>query len=298
VPQHRALLLGLAVTVGFLLTVIWSAQFVDDTIGDNVTGFILGEGTEAPAAGFLAGAAFALVSGLAGTFTACNVAALSAMGPLLGTGARMRDRLRLALTPLARLSAGMLSVSALYGALVGVFGTSMPQFGTAQSVPGTVSPRMLQAMTVYGVIGIIMLYLGVAALRLVPDPFARISRRFPSAPTVFMGMLIGAFLIGRPFSLFRALFRDAANRHDPLFGAVVFALQSIGNILVLSALFLLLTLVLGGRAGRALANRPDRVAAITAVGFVAAGVFLLLYWDVRLLAVRDIIPWYPLAPWV
>jgi hypothetical protein len=33
-------------------------------------------------------------------------------------------------------------------------------------------------------------------------------------------------------------------------------------------------------------------------GRFAAGVFTVLYWDVRLLAVLKVIPWYPLAPWV
>jgi hypothetical protein len=42
-----------------------------------------------------------------------------------------------------------------------------------------------------------------AALGLVRDPFGRLARRFPNAPMVFMGALIGAFLIGRPFALFR-----------------------------------------------------------------------------------------------
>jgi len=29
-----------------------------------------------------------------------------------------------------------------------------------------------------------------------------------------------------------------------------------------------------------------------------ATVFTVLYWDVRLLAMRDILAWYPIAPWV
>ena len=31
--------------------------------------------------------------------------------------------------------------------------------------------------------------------------------------------------------------------------------------------------------------------------FIVAGAFTFLYWDVRLLARREIIPWYPTAPW-
>lgn len=296
-PGHRRLLVAAGVIAGFLLTVAWSAPFVDQTIGGEVSGALLGDGTKTPAAGILAGLLFAVVSGLAGSFTACNIAAFSAVGPLIGEGSG-RSRLRAALVPLGQLAAGMLAVAALYGALVGVVGTRMPQFATTPFKPGSVSPLLAQAMIVFGVIGVAMLYLSLSTLGLVPDPFARVSRRFPGARTVFMGVLIGGFLVGRPYPLFRAMFADAANRHDPLFGAFAFALQSAGNIIVLSVLFLLLTLVLGGPFGRWLAARPQRATAITAVGLAVAGAFLVLYWDVRLLAVVKVIGWYPLAPWV
>ncbi|SDL27868.1 hypothetical protein [Nonomuraea jiangxiensis] len=63
--------------------------------------------------------------------------------------------------------------------------------------------------------------------------------------------LIGALLIGRPFALFRQMFRHA----------------------------------------------PSRAAVVIAAAFIVAGVFMVLYWDVRVLARRKIIPWYPVAPW-
>lgn len=43
--------------------------------------------------------------------------------------------------------------------------------------------------------------------------------------------------------------------------------------------------------------KPGRMAAVTAVTLIVAGVFTFLYWDVRMLARREIIPWYPIAPW-
>jgi hypothetical protein len=240
---------------------------------------------------------FAFVSGLAGTFTACNVAALGAVAPMLGGGGSRLGRLLLTLRPLGWLSAGMLAVSAGYGALVGLVGTAMPQFSTAQNVAGTLSPRSVQSMVVFGVIGLAMLYLGLAALALVPDPLARLSARFPNAPMVVMGALIGAFLIGRPFPLFRQMFRDAADSGNPLYGAVAFCLQSIGNIVVMAVLFLALTLVAGRRLAGWLSAGPGRLAALTASGLIVAGVFTFLYWDVRLLAGRGILPWYPIVNW-
>lgn len=180
---------------------------------------------------------------------------------------------------------------------VGFVGTSMPQFSTAPSAPGTLSGRSIQSMIVFGLIGLAMCCLGLSSLGLVPDPFARVTRRFPNAPLVFVGVLIGGFLIGRPFALFRQLFRHAGESGNPLYGAAAFTLQSLGNIVIISVLFLILVNATGGRVQRWLAARPSRITVITAVTFLVAGAFTFLYWDIRVLARRNIIPWYPLAPW-
>lgn len=297
-PRRRGLIVFIGVAVGFLLTVVWSAEFVDSTIGDNVANTMLGhDAKETPIAGILAGIAFAFASGVAGTFTACNIAAFGAVAPMLGTGQGRLARLRQILTPLGWLSIGMISVSAVYGAIVGIVGTSMPQFSTAPNTPGTLSARSIQSMVVFGLIGLTMIYLGLAALGLVRDPFARISRRFPNAPMVFMGVLIGGFLIGRPFGLFRKLFRDAAESGNPLYGAGAFVLQSLGNIVVMTVLFLVLSYATGGRVRRWLTAKPSRITVVTAVALLIAGAFTFLYWDVRILDRREIIPWYPTAPW-
>nr|BFE50740.1 hypothetical protein GCM10017745_41670 [Saccharothrix mutabilis subsp. capreolus] len=95
-------------------------------------------------------------------------------------------------------------------------------------------------------IGLVMVYLGLASLGVVKDPFRKISQRRPNAPMVFMGVLIGGFLIGRPFGLFRKMFRDAAESGNPLYGAAAFTLQSVGNIVVMALLFLALAHFTGG----------------------------------------------------
>ncbi|MDI1466127.1 hypothetical protein QEZ54_34645 [Catellatospora sp. KI3] len=298
VPRRRGLVVTIGLLLGFVLTIVWSAEFVDSTIGDSVANTLLGHDAKGtPIAGIAAGIAFAFVTGIAGTFTACNIAVFGAMSPMLGQDSRS-SRVRQLLRPLGWLSVGMISVSALYGALVGLVGTSMPQFSTAPSTPGVLSPRSIQSMVVFGLIGLIMVYLGLAALRLVPDPFAGIARRSPNAPMVFMGVLIGGFLIGRPFGLFRMLFRDAADSGNPLYGAGAFVLQSLGNIIIMAVLLALITLLFGGGVQRWLAARPARMTVIVAVAFLIAGAFTFLYWDVRSLERRGIIPWYPVAPWV
>ncbi|MEU8186137.1 hypothetical protein [Micromonospora carbonacea] len=298
-PRRRALIVLLSVLGGFLLTVVWSAEFVDQTIGDNVANTLLGhDAKETPIQGIAAGIVFAFVSGIAGTFTACNIAAFGAIAPLTGTAAGSRlHRFAQPLKPLGWMSVGMIAVSATYGAIVGLVGTAMPQFSTAPTTPGGLSPRSIQSMVVFGLIGLVMVYLGLASLGIVADPFARIARRFPNAPMVFMGALIAGFLIGRPFPLFRQMFRDAAESGNPLYGAAAFTLQSLGNIVIMAVLFLLLAWLAGSRLQRWFAERPSRLAVLTAVAFIVAGAFTFLYWDVRLLARREIIPWYPLAPW-
>jgi hypothetical protein len=152
-------------------------------------------------------------------------------------------------------------------------------------------------MVVFGLIGLAMCYLGLATLGVVRDPFARIAKRFPNAPMVFMGVLIGGFLIGRPFALFRQMFRDAAESGNPLYGAAAFTLQSIGNVVVMAVLFLILAYFAGGRLHRWVSANPRRITVVTAVALIVAGAFTFLYWDVRLLARREILPWYPVAPW-
>ncbi|MFF5788462.1 hypothetical protein ACFY8P_26305 [Streptomyces sp. NPDC012693] len=297
VPRRRGMVIAVSALFGFALTVVWSAEFVDKTIGDTVADTLLGrtaKGTPIP--GALAGILFALVTGIAGTFTACNIAVFSALAPLTGgRSVSRRGRMAAALRPLGQLAAGAVVVSAVYGMLVAVSGTGMPQFDQSQG-GGGLSGRLIQAMVVYGLIGLVMTYLGLAALGVVRDPLAKLSEQYPSAPMLFMGGLIGAFLVGRPFPLFRQLFRDTAESHNVLYGSVAFSLQTLGNILVMSVLFLLVTGLFGDRLHRWMTKRPSRSAALMAAAFIAAGVFMVLYWDLRILARRDLI-WYPMAPW-
>ncbi|GAB3885177.1 hypothetical protein GCM10029964_047420 [Kibdelosporangium lantanae] len=294
-PKRRGLVLLVAAVAGFLLTVIWSAQFVDSVIGDSVANTLLGyDAKQTPIPGIAAGIAFAFVSGLAGTFTACNIAAFGAVAPMLGATGGRWHRLGLTLRPVGWMAVGMIVVSASYGVLVGLVGTGMPQFSTA-TVAG-LSARAVQSMVVFGVIGLAMLYIGLATLGYVPDPFARVARRFPNAPMVVMGAMIGGFLIGRPFPLFRKMFRAAADSGNPLYGAAAFALQSVGNIVVMTVVFLVLTYATGGRLRRWLAAKPSRMAVVTATALIVAGTFTVLYWDVRALNGRGI-PWYPTITW-
>ncbi|MEQ0564748.1 hypothetical protein ABJI51_37210 [Amycolatopsis sp. NEAU-NG30] len=291
-PARRVAIAVVAVLAGFALTCVWSAPFVDSVIGDSVANGLLGHDAKAtPIGGVLAGTLFAFVSGLAGSFTACNIAAFGAVAPLVGEQAGRR---RNALKPLGWIAAGMLAVSVGYGVLVALAGTRMPQFSTAKTTG--LSPRSVQSMVAFGVVGLVFLLMGLVALGILRNPFAAFTRRHPAAPLVLMGALIGGFLVGRPYPLFRIMFRSAAEQHNVLYGAAAFALQSLGNIVVMAVLFLILTYATGGRVQRWLAAKPARIATVTGVALLVGGTFTLLYWDVRVLGRLGII-WFPMLSW-
>jgi hypothetical protein len=294
-PRRRILLLVLTAAAGLLGAYAWSARLVDDDIGFNTANAVLGHDAHAtPISGIATGILFALVTGLAGSFTACNVAVFGAVAPLVGQTRSRRARFLQTVKPLGWMAAGMIPVAAGYGALVGIAGTHMPQFSS--SVSHTLSGRIIQAMVVFGLIGLTMVTLGLAAAGVIPDPLAGISRRFPNAPLVLMGILVGGFLIGRPYPLFRDLFRHAAGTHNPFYGAAAFTLQSIGNIVVMSLLFVLLSYGVGGRLRGWLAAKPGRTATVTASAFLVTGFFTVVYWTVRILGRFDYL-WFPTAPW-
>lgn len=294
-PRRRAALILLSLIAGLFLSYAWSAKLVDDQIGFNTANGILGHDANTTQISSIgSGVVFAFVTGMAGSFTACNIAAFGAVGPLVGQQETRRQRFLNNLKPLGWMSAGMLPVSAVYGVIVGLVGTHMPQFSVAKH-PG-MSARTAQTMITFGLIGLAMVVLGLASAGVVKDPLARISRRFPNAPLVVMGALIGAFLVGRPYPLFRDLFRHAAEEHNPLYGAVAFSLQSLGNIIVMSLLFLLLSYGTGGRLQRWLVAKPGRTAAVTASAFLVAGAFTMAYWELRVMG-RLGYMWFPTAPW-
>ena len=284
------LLIGSA-ALGVGLAIVWSPSFVDQTIGENGATTILGYSvTTTPITGVLMAIGFAFVSGLTGTFTACNVAGLSAIAPL---SAGRRPSLPSALRSLGWLALGTSVVAGLYGAIAALIGPTIPQL--SEALVGRFPIRLIQSMVVFGILGLALVAMGLAAMSRVRVDFPR-PRLYPAARLVLIGGLIGAFLIGRPFALFVKIFEYAAATHNPALGALVFVLQSLGNIALLALVFLLVATVGRGRLLRWLASRPDRLSRFNAVALLTAGTFLIAYWCVRLPAVFGI-GWWPKVPW-
>ncbi|HEX8078939.1 MAG TPA: hypothetical protein VF557_01880 [Jatrophihabitans sp.] len=291
--RNRALLIGFL--AGLAMAVLWSYKFVDTTIGQNIAKAGLGHDAETtPISGLLSGAMFAFVTGVAGSFTACNIAVFGVVGPMVEQQQSRRQTLRSMLRPMGWLVAGMLPVSALYGAIGAWWGPSIPQLST--DMMGTMPVRLVQSSVVFGLIGLALLYLGLAELRLVPDPLAKLEQRYPNARLVVLGALIGGFLIGRPFPLFHKMFVYAAENNNPVYGASIFVLQSLGNMLIMGILFALLTMIGRGWLVRWMTAKPGRIATVTATTFLAVGVFTVVYWTIRVPAIFGY-GWFPTMPY-
>jgi hypothetical protein len=293
VPRHRTRLIVLSALAGVLLAVVWSFHLVDSVIGETVADSLLGHSAkEATLSGAGAALIFALVSGLAGTFTACNIAMAASLGPLgqaRGSEAGRTGPVRSLLRPTGLLALGMVTVSGTYGFIGVLLGDRLPQLSTATA--GGVPVRLIQSAVVFGIIGLALIGLGLAAVGVVRDPFAD----HPSWRVVTFGALVGGFLIGRPYPLFNKLFHWAADNGNPFYGAAAFILQSIGNVLLVSLLFALIVTVTRGRAVRWLAD-PVRAAAVTGALLITLGVFTFVYWDLRLPANFGY-GWFPTMPY-
>jgi hypothetical protein len=304
-PAGRGRIVAASVTAGVLLAILWSYEFVDHVIGDNVANTLLGHDAKATAiGGTAAGMMFAFVSGLAGTFTACNIAMAASVGPMCQAGSTSTGPqtagsppalanlggTRALLRPLGWLAVGMFVVSFSYGFIGVLLGERLPQLSTATIA--TMPARLVQSIVVFGLIGLALLYLGLATLRIVPDPFAN----RPVARVVTLGALVGGFLIGRPYPLFNKLFHWAVDTGNPFYGAGAFVLQSLGNIVIVAALFALLIAGTRGRFLRWLAGDPHRTVVITGSMLVALGVFTVVYWDIRVPAIFGF-GWFPTMPY-
>jgi hypothetical protein len=283
---------------GVVVAVVWSPRFVDTVIAEGIAAPIFGRDLAAVDIGSGGVAmAFAPVTGVAGMFTACNVAVFSALAPMTARSPGGRSWTVL-LRPVGQLIAGAVVVAGLFG-IIGVYlADASAQLSNARlgdPVYG-LPVRLLQAGIVFGVIGAIMLWRGLMYVNLARNPLAGVFARHPWSETVLLGGLTGAFLTGRPYPPFRHLYAYAASTDDPAIGFVTFALQSLGNVLGVVALYLVILTATGGRFQRWLLGRPGRANRVSAAAFVTVGAFLLVYWTVRL-APRAGLVWWPTMPW-
>lgn len=281
-----------AVLAGFALAVLWSYEFVDHVIGGGVMDMFLDGEVVSATSGVGAGLIFAFVSGLAATFTACNVAAAACVAPIARARADASVPVsgRALLRPLGVFLAGMLSVSAGYGVVGVLLGERLPQLSTAMI--GEMPVRLLQSSVVFTAVGLVLLYLGLASVGIVRDVFAGRD----NARVLLLGTLVGAFLIGRPFPLFMALFSWAAENRSPLLGAAAFVLQSVGNVVVMVVLVAVVSWLSRGRLLQWLGSDHRRAARISGFLLLMLGAFSVVYWAFRVPAIFGV-GWFPQMPY-
>ena len=275
-----------AIALGSAIAGLWNYHLADGFGRDVVAAHTVGD-TDVLSGmfgqlGLTFGFAFAWVAGLAATFTACNCVVFAMLPGLAATGDRAASRAA-GLRALATFSSGVMLVGAAYGIFVGFLG---PKGAQAFNDPAV---RIAQAQAVFTVLGMVMLIWGLIEFRLL-DPIvyrtSPLTRAFFAQPQVragFMGLLVGAFAIGRPYPVFRDLLSYAAAAHNPLYGALLMVLQGIGQITLMVALFLVLLFVLGKPLARWVSNKPHQPVLVTAIALVAGGSYFIYYWNLAFL---------------
>ena len=93
-----------------------------------------------------------------------------------------------------------------------------------------------------------------------------------------MGLMIGAFAIGRPYPVFREFLLFTAHAQRPSYGAAVMALQGLAQVLVMVLAFLVILALFGQRLRRWVLSKPAQPALVSACALTAGGAYFLFYW--------------------
>lgn len=274
---------ALAVSVAAVLVAgFWNARLVDGFGRDVVAGPLVGDtdalSTSFAVRGFGFGFLFAAAAGLAATFTACNCVVFAMLPGLAASGQVRADTRRTALITLGMFTAGVVLIGVVYGMFIGSLGPAgIEAFNTREI-------RRSQATTVFTVLGTMMLVWGAIELGFLTALTRRTSeatREFfhqPATKAGLLGLMVGAFLIGRPFPVMRNFLIYAASAASPLYGAGVMIVVGLGQIALMVLLFLALVYGSGHRLTTWAAARPPRVALVSGLSLVAGGTFFIFYW--------------------
>ena len=264
-----------------LLAGFWNARLVDG-VGRSVVGGSLGDpdalSTSFAERGFGFGFLFAAAAGVAATFTACNCVVFALLPGLAASGRAHGDARRSSLWALGAFSAGVVLVGLVYGMFIGSLGPSGIEAFNATSV------RRSLATTVFTSIGAVMLVWGAVELQFLDSLTRRVSpttRAFfaqPSTKAALLGLMVGTFMIGRPFPVMRDFLVYAATAGSPLYGAGVMVVQGLGQIALMVVLFLGLVYGTGHRLSDWASSRPERVVLVSGLSLIAGGTFFIFYW--------------------
>ena len=281
--SRRAMYLVSATALGVIAAGFWNFRVVDgfgsDVVAANTIGTYQGKAAEFATLGAGFGFIFALVAGLAATFTACNCVAF-AMIPGLVCAKDAKAGRSAALSSLGVMLSFVVLVSVIYGAFVGWLGPVGVAAINAREV------RFAQAGVVFSVLGLAMLLWSAIEFGLLDRVTRRsspVTRAFFAQPTTkaaIMGAMLGAFAIGRPYPVFREFLLYAAQAERPSYGAAVMALQGIGQVLVMVGAFLLVLVLFGEKLRTWVITKPAQPALVSAFALAAGGAYFLFYWGI------------------
>src|SRR4030095_2621816 len=141
--------------------------------------------------------------------------------------------------------------------------------------------RFAQAGIVFSCLGVMMLLWGAIEFGLLDGLTSRgtrVTRAFFAQATTkaaLMGMMIGAFAIGRPYPVFREFLLYTAQAQRPIYGAAVMALQGLGQVAVMVAAFLVILVLFKNRLRRWVETKPAQPGLVSAFALTAGGGYFL-----------------------
>lgn len=278
----RALIAAAAASGGVIVAGFWNYKLVDGfgrgVVAANTIGNPDTLASSFTSNGALFGVVFAAVAGLAATFTACNCVVFAMLPGLACATDRSASR-RVALKALGLFTMGVLLVGVLYGLYVGSLGAGVDAFN---------AHRLAQAEIVFTTLGSLMIVWSVLEfgfLRTLTEHIPAGFRSRASSPmtrATIMGLMVGSFAVGRPYPVFRDLLVYAASSLNPIYGATVMAIQGLGQITLMVAIFLVVIWLFSARLARWVAEKPNQPALFTAIALMAGGSYFVYYWGLSL----------------
>jgi len=179
---------------------------------------------------------------------------------------------------------GLVLVMGAIGAVVSGLGAGLV------AALSQVTPRLALAVVVYSLVGLFALAYGLSELG-----FLRLPNPWPYLPmpsfvgprgyqrSFLLGSVVGGgFGLGCPFPTYYVLLAWVAAAGNPLYGAALLALNALGR--ASPSLFLGSALLLGippQRVTRWLVEKRPAVKLVNAIGLTMLGVFLVVYWGIR-----------------
>ncbi len=280
--RSRVLWAVCAIITGVLIAGFWNYHWVDGFGKEFVAGQTIGD-TERLSGSFNEqgigfGFIFAIVAGLAATFTACNCVVFAMLPGLACSSDAKGSPRQVALKAFGVFTLAVLLVCFVYGAYVGSLGTErIATFNERTN-------RLAQAQITFTILGGVMFVWGLIAFGFLDRIIASLPSRLlhvfasPLGKAALMGVLVGLFAVGRPFPVFRDFLAYAAASESSLYGGAVMVLQGIGQILVMALLFLLLLVPFSKRIASWASRHPGKLEQFSAAALLAGGSYFIFYW--------------------